>query len=139
MINTYVGLPAIIARVEAAAVTAVNEGANKLVSLAQDAAPVDEGTLAASIHTGGAKVRGRGATAVVSTGAEASGYAEAQEVGAAPHIIRAKNAQYLHFGDTFVKQVNHPGNPAVRYMEHSLLNFAPVFVSVVCAAMKRAL
>jgi len=46
------------------------------------------------------------------------------EYGTAPHEIRATNADYLAFpgenGETvFRKSVQHPGTPALRYMEKS--------------------
>lgn len=52
-------------------------------------------------------------------------YALAQHEGAAPHIIRARNAQYLRFvgrsGDTiYAKQVNHPGNPATKFFSKAV-------------------
>lgn len=138
MINTYVGLPVLLGRAQAAALAATNEGANELTKLAQAAAPIDEGTLAASIHADGAQMHGGGATAHVQTGAEASDYAVPQHEGSSPHVIRAKNAQALHFNGVFAKSVNHPGNPPTKFLEEPLLAFAPRFITVARAMMRKA-
>lgn len=140
MVFQYIGLPALLARGEAAALAATNEGANKLVQLAETAAPRDEGTLGGSIHTDGARMTGRGAEAHVQTGAEASSYAVAQHEGAKPHVIKPKNGQALYWPGAAhpVKEVNHPGNPATKFLEGPLLTFAPRFVAVATAAMRKA-
>lgn len=132
----YVGLPVLLAKVEAAATAAVNHGANHLVSEAQSAAPVDTGALAASIHTDGARRSGNGVEATISTGGEVSEYAVPQHEGAGPHVIRPKTAKALHFNGTFAKQVNHPGNPPTKFLEEPLLQMAPAFKAYCAAAMR---
>ncbi len=140
MFFQYVGLPALLAPGKAAALAATNEGANKLVALSEKEAPFREGTLAASIFTNGAHMTGRGAEAHVQTGAEASSYAVAQHEGAKPHVIKPKNGQALYWPGAAhpVKEVNHPGNPATKFLEGPLLTFAPRFVAVATAAMRKA-
>lgn len=136
MIYRYVGLPALLGRAQTAAIMVTNEGANELVARAQAEAPVDEGTLAAGIHTTGAVVSGTGARAVVQTGAESAEYAVPQHEGSGPHEIRPKNAQALHFNGVFASKVNHPGNPPTKFLESPLLAFAPEFVAKAKAAMR---
>lgn len=135
----YVGLPTLLGRLEFATVSAVEQGANHLVSEAQAAAPNRTGALAASIHTDGAKLVGLGAEAVVRTGAEASEYAVPQHEGSGPHVIKAKNGSALMFpgADHPVRQVNHPGNPATKFLEDPLLQMSAQF-KVYCRAAMRA-
>lgn len=137
---TYVGLPAMLSRLEAAGLAVVNEGANHLVGEAQSAAPNRTGQLAAGIHTDGAHLSGAGVEAVVSTGAESSEYAVPQHEGAGPHVIRAKNAKALAWpgGDHPVKQVNHPGNPATKFLEDPLMQMTAQYVVMAQAAMRAA-
>lgn len=53
-------------------------------------------------------------------------YAAALETGSRPHAIRARRVRYLKFRDRSgqwrrVKIVRHPGNPAFRIMERSVI------------------
>lgn len=55
-----------------------------------------------------------------------SPYAAALETGSVPHVIRARRVKNLQFRDRSgqwrrVKMVRHPGNPAFRIMERSMV------------------
>jgi HK97 gp10 family phage protein len=78
---TYVGSAALMARGMAAVRPAVVQSAETLASTAQSMAPVDTGTLRASIHVNDVQSSATEVTAKVSTGGEASEYAEYQETG----------------------------------------------------------
>lgn len=140
MINTYVGLPAIMGRLEVAATAAVNNGANELVRDAQEYAPVDTGALAAGIHTTGARADGNGVTAHVQTGAESSEYAIPVHEGSEAHIIEAKNGKALFWPGAShpVKAVLHPGAPPNEFLEVPLLSMASRFQAKCKAAMRAA-
>lgn len=136
----YVGLPVLLGKVEAAATMAVNQGASYLVEQASAAAPLDTGALAASIHSTGARPTGSGVEAHVQTGAEVNEYAIAQHEGSAPHIIKPTAGKALMWpgADHPVRQVNHPGNPATKYLENPLLQMSAQFKAYCAAAMRRA-
>lgn len=78
---TYVGSEALIARGMAGVQAAVTQSAEALAASAQAKAPVDTGTLRASIHVRDVQASATEVSATVSTGGEASEYAEYQEVG----------------------------------------------------------
>lgn len=80
-IVTYIGSPALIARGMAAVRPAVIQSAETLASAAQANAPVDTGTLRASIHVGDVTGGATEVTAKVQTGGEASEYASYVETG----------------------------------------------------------
>lgn len=80
-IVTYVGSAALMARGMANITQAVTESAETLVSSAQQLAPVDTGTLKASIHVADVTAGPGQVSARVSTGGEASEYAVYQELG----------------------------------------------------------
>lgn len=130
----YIGTQTLLAKGIAAVTEAVEQSANHLVAAAAAAAPVDTGTLRASIHTDGARVGGFTVTAKVATGGEANDYAVYVHEGTGPHIIRAKNGGFLHFGDTFVRSVHHPGTIATKFLERPLLEYRPLYLE----AMRRA-
>lgn len=134
----YVGLGTLLAKQRAAALTAVNQGANHLVSQAQGEAPNRTGALAAGIHTTGARSTGSGAEAEVLTGAESNEYAIPQHEGAGPHVIRPKAEKALFWpgADHPVKQVNHPGNPATKFLENPLLQMSSQFKAYCAGAMR---
>lgn len=54
------------------------------------------------------------------------GYAYWQHEGAGPHVIAARNVKFLRFywqriGEVVItKRVNHPGNPALKYLSRWL-------------------
>lgn len=136
MIYRYIGLEAMLGRVQAAAIAVTNEGANELVARSQEAAGNATGTMAAGIHTTGARPTGNGAEAIVQTGAESSDYNIPQHEGAGPHEIRPRNGKALAFNGIVVSKVNHPGNPATKFIEDPLLGFAPEFRAKARAAMR---
>lgn len=78
---TYVGSAALMARGMAAVQQAVVESAETMASSAQAIAPIDTGTLRASIHVTDVQTGAREVSAKVSTGGEASEYAVYQELG----------------------------------------------------------
>lgn len=110
----FVGSAFLIAKAREAATLAVNQAAEDLVGRAQAAAPVDTGTLRASIHTDGAQATGDGAQARVQTGGESSGYAIFQHEGTSR------------------------GVPATKFLERPLLEMAPVYQAFMQAAMRSA-
>jgi hypothetical protein len=78
--------------------------------------PVDTGELVASIEH---EVSGQ--TARIGSNVK---YAAIVELGAGPHIIRAKNARVLanrDTGEVFGPIVHHPGTPAQAYLAPALL------------------
>lgn len=134
----YVGLPVLLGKLEAAATMSTNQGANHLVNAAQDEVTKRTGALAASIHTDGARPTGTGVEAIVATGAEVSEYDLVQHEGAGAHVIRAKNGKALNWPGAAhpVAQVNHPGNPAQKYLENPLLQMTQDFKAYCRAAMR---
>ncbi len=108
---TYIGSAALIAQGMARVAEAVPESAETLATGAQDLAPVDTGTLRASVHVKSVEVSATEVKATVSTGGEASEYAEYQEVGTS-------------------KMAAQP------YMGPALINHAPLHKAVCEAAWK---
>lgn len=133
----YIGLPALEAKAVAAVTTAVNQSANHLVAAAEPYTPIDEGTLLGDIHTDGARVSGFTVTARVGTGGASSDYAIVQHEGAGPHVIRPRNGKALAFNGIVVKSVNHPGNPATKFLERPLLENRSKYVALMAAAARR--
>lgn len=78
---SYVGSEVLLARGMSALKDAVGQSAEALATSAQRLAPVDTGTLRASIHVDSLETTGRTVTATVTTGGEASEYAVYQELG----------------------------------------------------------
>lgn len=107
----YVGSAALIAQGMSRVAQAVTESAETLATEAQNMAPVDTGTLRASIHVKGVQVGATEVKATVATGGEASEYAEYQEVGTS-------------------KMAAQP------YMGPALINHAPLHNAVCEAAWK---
>jgi hypothetical protein len=134
----YVGLGTLLAKARGATVVAVDECANHLVAEAADAAPVDTGTLRASIHTDGAKAAGNTVTAKVATGGEANDYAVYVHEGTGPHEIVAQPGGVLHFGDVFVHSVHHPGTHATKFLEGPLLANRAVYLEIMRRAFRGA-
>lgn len=76
MPSTYIGLPAIEAKVRAGLLAGVDASAEKLARKSAATAPVDEGILAGGIESDGASMTGPDtAEAIVHTGAGADEYA----------------------------------------------------------------
>lgn len=115
---TYIGLPALLKRGADALEGALDKAAEDLVGRAQSAAPVDTGTLRASIHVGGVGRQGnassRSRSRVVSTGGESSEYAIFQHEGTSR------------------------GVPATKFLEVPLLEMAPVYHAYLQQAMRSA-
>lgn len=132
----YVGDAVLQQRAMAAIAAAVNQSANHLVAASAAAAPVDEGTLRASIHTDGAKISGLTATARVQTGGEANEYAIFVHEGTGPHKIVPRQAKALAFGGIVVKSVNHPGTAATKFMERPLLQHRSTYLAYLAAAAR---
>lgn len=78
---TFVGPQAIVSRGMTVLQQAMIESAETLASSAQSRAPIDTGTLRASIHVEDVQASANGVTAKVATGGEASEYAVFQELG----------------------------------------------------------
>jgi hypothetical protein len=133
----YVGTEVLLAKGMAAVAAAVEQSANDLVAAAADAAPIDTGTLRASIHTDGAKISGFTVTAKVATGGEANDYAVYVHEGTGPHVIRAKGGA-LHWPGGFAKSVHHPGTPATKFIEVPLLENRALYIANMRRAAARA-
>lgn len=111
---TYIGLEALIARGVGAAQDAVGKAAEDLQGRAQSAAPVDTGTLRASIHVEGPTSGGMSVEAKVATGGESSEYAIFQHEGTSR------------------------GVPATKFLEIPLIEMAPVYRAYIEQAMRSA-
>lgn len=110
----YIGLPALIAKGMGALEDAVGKAAEDLQGRAQAEAPVDTGTLRASIHVEGPVASGNTVTARVATGGESSGYSIFQHEGTSR------------------------GVPATKFLEGPLLDMAPVYRAYLEQAMRSA-
>lgn len=93
------------------AVTAVHKVGFETEAMAKINAPVDTGFLKGSIST---DYTDDGLGFDCGPTAEYGGYVEQGTHG--PYIIEARPGHYLHFGDTFVKRVIHPGNAPEPYL-----------------------
>jgi len=95
-----------------------------MVTEAQDRTPVDTGHLRSRIsgevlgttRLGALGVKDAGVLGVVGT---VTPYAIPVELGTRPHVIRAKNAKALHFGNITVKSVNHPGTKGAHMFQQA--------------------
>lgn len=110
----YIGLPALIAKGMGALEDAVGKAAEDLQGRAQDVAPVDTGTLRASIHVEGPTSGGSSVEAKVATGGESSEY-----------------AIYQHEGTS-------RGVPATKFLEIPLIQMSPVYRAYLEQAMRSA-
>jgi hypothetical protein len=113
----YIGLAAIQARGMEAVRKATVDSAEDLVAKTSAEAPVDEGTLSASIHVAEVNQSGTTVEAIVATGAEASAYAIYQHEG-----MRADGTHVIRNG----------GNP--KYMERPLLAHGPTYRAAIAKA-----
>jgi len=77
----YVGLGVLMAKGRAAVLEAVTESCEDLAAKAMANAPVDTGTLRASVHVESVVQSGNTVTGTVATGGEANEYAVYVEVG----------------------------------------------------------
>jgi len=81
---------------------------------AKQLAPVDTGFLANSIST---DIDRDGLGGVVGPTAN---YGDVVEYGSGPHVIRPRDAQFLHFSiggvDIFAREVHHPGTAPQPYL-----------------------
>lgn len=115
---TYIGLPALLKRGADALESALDTAAEDLVGRAQAEAPVDTGTLRASIHVAGGTRAGnassRSRSRTVATGGESSEYAIFQHEGTSR------------------------GVPATKFLEVPLLGMAPVYRAYLERAMRSA-
>lgn len=111
---TYIGLPALIAKGMGALEDAVGKAAEDLQGRAQADAPVDTGTLRASIHVEGPTGGGSSVEAKVLTGGESSEYAIFQHEGTSR------------------------GVPATKFLERPLITMAPVYRAYLEQAMRSA-
>jgi hypothetical protein len=133
---TYIGLPALIARAREALEEAVAQSAEDLVAAQMAAAPVDTGTLRASIHIDSIEAGGDSVTATTATGGESSAYAIFVHEGTGPHEITPKAAQALAWpgGAHPVKVVHHPGTHPDHFMSDPLLANVGVYEQAMARA-----
>ncbi len=66
-------------------------------------------------------------------------YAIPVELGTRPHIIRARNARALHFGNIFVKSVHHPGTKGAHMFQRAMDDNQAQIEADFAAAVERAL
>lgn len=123
---SYIGYEALKARAMEALRIAVTQGAEHLAGEQQQAAPVDTGTLRASIHVAEIQAGGLSVTARTATSGESGDYAVHVHEGTLPHWIQATTAQALWWPGARhpVPAVVHPGTKPVKYMERPLLDNA---------------
>src|ERR1044071_3170630 len=87
---TYIGRPAIKGRAPAGLREGVTQACEHLAGAAQAAAPVETGTLRASIHVASIDSSAKGVIGRVSTGAEADEYAIYQHEGTSRGVPATK-------------------------------------------------
>jgi hypothetical protein len=126
---TYIGLAPLIAKALDAVEEAVTASAEDLVAQQMAAAPVDTGTLRASIHVESIERGGDSVTAITSTGGESSAYAIFVHEGTGPHVIEGKGGGFLSWPGAShpVRVVHHPGTHAVKYMSNPLIDNAGLY------------
>lgn len=133
------GEAALIGLARQAMVEAVTESAEDLVGKQMQAAPVDQGTLKASIHVEGVTAGAFEVSAITATGGEASEYAIPVHEGSVAHWIEAKDANGFLFWPGAahpVERVFHPGAAPNKFMEGPLLANRPVYVAAMAAAVR---
>lgn len=111
-IFTFIGVPALIAKGLDAAEKGVQQAAEHLVGASQAAAPVDTGTLRASIHVSGIDKSAGAITARIETSGEANEY-----------------AVYQHDGTS-------RGVPATKFLEGPLISNAGLYKAFIEAAYR---
>lgn len=88
--------------------------------LAREFVPVRTGKLRRSIRASARSFRDGRLVGTVTSGGKGAWQANIIEVGAKPHKIRARRGKALSIGrGGYVKQVDHPGHRAYRYMERA--------------------
>lgn len=119
---TYIGIAPILAKGQEAVEKATIQSGEHLVGAQMSAAPVETGTLRASIHIESVESGGGSCTVTTSTGGEANGYAVFVHEGTGPHIIEAHGGGLMWPGAGHpVKVVHHPGTHADPFMSDPLL------------------
>lgn len=66
-------------------------------------------------------------------------YGRLVEFGTAPHTIRARRAKSLKIGDTYVKDVQHPGAAAKPFMRPAFDNKKNTAVNVIAVTLRKAI
>lgn len=108
----YVGLGVLLGKGRAAILEATQEACEDLAGKAMNEAPVDTGTLRASIHVESVVQSGFTVTGTVATGGEANEYAIFQHEGTSR------------------------GVPATKFLERPLIAHAPVYREMMAHAAK---
>lgn len=97
---------------------AVNETARDIEREAKRIVPVRTGATRESIKANPARTRG--ARGYIAASVSAGGASKFLMKGTRPHVIRARNAQALHFEwkgrEVFFREVNHPGTAAQPFL-----------------------
>lgn len=139
-IVTYIGLPAILARGQAAMGEAVAQSGEAFVGKVQEAIGdhVVTGALKAGVHVEDESIGLMEASVRVATGGESSAYAEFVHEGTAPHLIVGNPWLFWPGASHPVHEVHHPGTAAVKYMELPLIAFRNTFLEVIAAAARGA-
>lgn len=133
---TYIGLEALLAKGRAAVLRAVTQADEDLVARQMEAAPVDTGTLRASIHVESIVESGDTVQATNATGGESSAYAIFVHEGTGAHIIRARDGGFLAWpgADHPVREVHHPGTRANPFMGRPLIENIALYERAMIAA-----
>lgn len=127
-----------ISKLHAGAEAAVTQLANMIASRADSYAPERTGRLKGTIM---ALVNGTEGFAIA--GGAAAPYAAAQEKGAVPHVITKRDPDNAAGGILVNREqgfysnraVNHPGNPAVRFLQRAGQEIGAISAAIVKAHM----
>jgi HK97 gp10 family phage protein len=117
---------------------AMRAGANEFKKGAQDAAPVDDGDLRASIRV---TTRSKGGTvyASVKAGGKKAPHWHWVEFGTAAHKIKAKPDHALAFNGAAVREVDHPGARAHPFMRPTFDSHAAAAIAATAAKIRQRL
>jgi HK97 gp10 family phage protein len=117
---------------------AMRAGANEFKKGAQDAAPVDDGDLRASIRVT-TKSRGGTVYASVKAGGKKAPHWHWVEFGTAAHKIKAKPGHALEVSGTAVREVDHPGARSHPFMRPTFDSRAAAAIAATAAKIRQRL
>jgi HK97 gp10 family phage protein len=117
---------------------AMRAGANEFKKGAQDAAPVDDGDLRASIRVTTRSKKGT-VYASVKAGGKKAPHWHWVEFGTAAHKIKAKPQHALAFNGTTLREVDHPGARAQPFMRPTFDARAAAAIAATAAKIRERL